>query len=400
MTRLKYSAVISAGQSPSSDDVAPLVDGLPFLQGNAEFGSRSPVPTSECDASPRVAAAGDILVSVRAPVGAVNVADREYGIGRGLSAVSPRKIDPDYAFWFLQSSAGTLNSVATGSTYAAVSAGDVGNLVVPVVNREEQRRIAEFLDRETAQIDELIAKQEQLISTLAERRATVVERAIVRGIPEVSDLRDSGVYWLGEIPRDWRVSKFTRVVSINGGQVDPRDEPFASMTLIAPNHIEKATGKLLAVESAREQGADSGKYFVRKGQVIYSKIRPALRKATLAPHDCLCSADMYGISANPRELREEYLLLLLLSRPFTQFTIDVSSRVAMPKVNREALAGAHLWYPTLAEQDHLLAALAGETSKTDALIEKSIRAVEMLRERRQALIGAAVTGQIDVGGAS
>lgn len=95
---LKWLASIVAGQSPTSTVVDVYVgEGLPFLQGNAEFGPEQPAPVHRCDSAHKRSSPGDILVSVRAPVGALNVADRSYGIGRGLAAVRPgRRLDGRY----------------------------------------------------------------------------------------------------------------------------------------------------------------------------------------------------------------------------------------------------------------------------------------------------------------
>src|SRR5690554_6923542 len=82
VNRLRFIASLDAGQSPPSDEVLDGVDGLPFLQGNADFGVISPLPRYSCQTAPKQALSGDILFSVRAPVGAMNVADRSYGIGR------------------------------------------------------------------------------------------------------------------------------------------------------------------------------------------------------------------------------------------------------------------------------------------------------------------------------
>ena len=175
---LKRVARIVAGQSPSSADVEPLSVGLPFIQGNAEFGSNGPNPIWECVDPPKRAIAGDVLVSVRAPVGAVTVADRDYGIGRGLNAVRAEKIDPTYLIWLLRNSTGYLNSIATGSTFAAITSSDVASVGVPITPLDEQRQIAEYLDRETGKIDELITKQGQLVEMLSDRCASFIESCI------------------------------------------------------------------------------------------------------------------------------------------------------------------------------------------------------------------------------
>ena len=100
--RLKYAAEILAGQSPPSERVEPLGSDLPFLQGNAEFGQRSPTARFQCRTAPKRCRPGDILISVRAPVGAMNWADRAYGIGRGLMAVRPLPgTDVRFLWWLI-----------------------------------------------------------------------------------------------------------------------------------------------------------------------------------------------------------------------------------------------------------------------------------------------------------
>lgn len=128
-TRLKAFATIIAGQSPESSDVRELDTGRPFVQGNAEFGTRYPHPVWECDTAPKVARPDDILISVRAPVGAINVARSELGIGRGLAAVRANNNHVQaWLYWALQSEVSELEAQATGSTFSAVSASDIGNL--------------------------------------------------------------------------------------------------------------------------------------------------------------------------------------------------------------------------------------------------------------------------------
>ena len=110
-----------------------------------------------------------------------------------------------------------------------------------------------------------------------------------------AELRMEGSTWYGNVPRDWNVDRFKRIATIRNGQVDPEDDRYKDLPLFAPNHIESGTGRLLAVESADAQGAESGKFLVERGEVVYSKIRPELRKVIVAPCEGLCSADMYPV---------------------------------------------------------------------------------------------------------
>jgi type I restriction enzyme S subunit len=212
--------------------------------------------------------------------------------------------------------------------------------------------------------------------------------------PPHSAYSKSGEAWLGELPSHWRLGKFSREISIAEGQVDPEVEPHSSMLLIAPNHVESGTGMLLAVETAHEQGASSGKYMCRKGDVIYSKIRPALAKCVIAPEDCLCSADMYPMRGRGR-IRNEFLLWLLLSKEFTGWSVLEADRVAMPKINRETLNDLRLPIPPPDEQRGIAAFLDRETVKIDALVDEQRQLIELLKEKRQAVISHGVTKGLD-----
>lgn len=298
---------------------------------------------------------------------------------------------------------------ATGVTRYGLPKSSIGEAWFPLPLPDEQRAIADFLDRETAKIDTLVAKKRTLIERLKEKRTALISRTVTRGLPPDAaraagldphpKLKPSGIDWLGDVPEHWEIGKFSREVRIAEGQADPEIEPYVSMVLVAPNHIESGTGRLLAKETAADQGAISGKYLCRAGEVIYSKIRPALAKAVLAPEDCLCSADMYPMSSVGR-LRSRYLLLTLLSKQFTAWSVLEADRVAMPKVNRETLNDLRLPVPPGNEQEEIAGFLERETANIDAMAAKVETAIERLQEYRTALITAAVTGKIDVRGAA
>ncbi|MCX4097666.1 MULTISPECIES: restriction endonuclease subunit S [unclassified Nocardia] len=204
-----------------------------------------------------------------------------------------------------------------------------------------------------------------------------------------AEMKPTNSPWLGEVPAHWEVSRFRFEAVINGGQVDPREEPWSRMTLIAPNHIESNTGKIIGVETAEEQGADSGKYLVAQGQLVYSKIRPALNKAAIAETEALCSADMYGISFADK-VEPRFALYYFLARPFHTFATIISMRVKMPKVNREELADAPWLVPPLDEQCAIADYLDRETARIDTLIEEQQQLIGMLSERRAAVISSAL----------
>jgi type I restriction enzyme, S subunit len=209
--------------------------------------------------------------------------------------------------------------------------------------------------------------------------------------------KDSGVRWLGQIPSHWSVRKWRYCCHLTQGQVPPDDDRYRDRIMIAPNHVESGTGRILFTESADEQGATSGKYLVKPGDIIYSKIRPALNKACIAAGHWLCSADMYAVAVSTDDLVPKFLLYFILSEPFVRLMVDESMRVAMSKVNRETVADCSLLIPPLTEQERIVRYLDRETARIDGLVAKKERLIELLQEKRAALITRAVTTGLDPG---
>lgn len=175
--RLKEVTTVIMGQSPSSSDYTDQGIGYPFLQGNADFGNYSPTPQTWCSAIKKFAKENDVLLSVRAPVGAVNVAAGFYGIGRVLCAVRS-KSNHQFWYYFLTTLPAYLNSIATGSTYLAVSIEDVKNTPTLYPPENEQKAIAEYLDTKTAQIDRIIEIIYAEIEKLKELRKTLINDVV------------------------------------------------------------------------------------------------------------------------------------------------------------------------------------------------------------------------------
>jgi type I restriction enzyme S subunit len=145
---------VIAGQSPPSETYNEKGQGLPFLQGNGDFSDKHPIPKSWCTAPVKLAEVDDTLISVRAPVGEVNRADRQYAIGRGLAAVRAVSANPDFIYHGLQRWRWSLQRVAQGTTFDAVTARHFSQLLVALpVDRDEQSAIARVLDAVDAAID-------------------------------------------------------------------------------------------------------------------------------------------------------------------------------------------------------------------------------------------------------
>jgi type I restriction enzyme S subunit len=396
--RLKFLAHIEMGQSPPSSEYSTVPDdGLPFLQGTADFGVVSPTPQVYCGLPTKVARSGDILFSVRAPVGELNVADQEYGIGRGLCAIRPQVgWHQRFAWWALHEARPQLSFVSTGSTYDAVATEDVGNLFVEVPTPEAQRAIADYLDRETARIDALIAAKERVLALLTEKRRALITRAVTRGLDPHTPLRDSGIPWLGKIPAHWE----TRKVAWLFRERDERGEPELPLLEVSIN-----SGVVLrefSNERIESTAADFNTYKVaRRGDVVFNKMRMWQGAVGVAPEDGLVSPD-YVVAAPKGSLTSAYAHLLFRTAAFSAECARHSHGIVWDRLRLywEGFRDIEVPLPPTHEQVDIVESIERKTRRLDQLIASTERTIALLKERRSALIAAAVTGQIDVGSAA
>lgn len=166
MARLNEICSLNMGQSPDSSSYNENGDGLPFFQGNADFGELHPKVRIWCNAPTKIAHSGDILISVRAPIGALNIADRECCIGRGLAALTVDETfcNSRYLWYAIANKVDELNSKGTGSTFKAISKNVLGETEIPLPSLDRQQHISVILDK----LSNLISRRKQQLAKLDE----------------------------------------------------------------------------------------------------------------------------------------------------------------------------------------------------------------------------------------
>lgn len=176
-------ATVIAGQSPPSETYNEKADGLPFLQGNGDFSLMSPVPSLWCTAPAKTATKGDTLISVRAPVGEMNRADQDYVIGRGLAAIRAKTCDADFLHYALQRWRWSLQRVAQGTTFDAVTARHFAQLSVCVPrDAYEQAAIARILDA----VDQALERTRAAAERAREVKRAVLNRSLYEALGETA----------------------------------------------------------------------------------------------------------------------------------------------------------------------------------------------------------------------
>ncbi|MEA3239145.1 MAG: restriction endonuclease subunit S, partial [Candidatus Bipolaricaulota bacterium] len=275
----------------------------------------------------------------------------------------------------------------------------------PVPPYDEQKAIADFLDRETAKTDALVEKKERLIELLQEKRTALITHAVTKGLDSSIPMKDSGIEWLGQIPDHWEKLHTQDCANLAVGFAFPSDsflhgESDVGIKLVRGDNV--TTGALRWGERTRR----------------WPSITPDISHLLLKENDIVIGMDGSKVGRNYALVRSEDLPLLLVQRvarlrpkqrisakylffsianPRFHMHVDLEkSDPAIPHVTGWAIAHYTVLLPSLEEQDAIVAYVERETAKIDALIAKIQEAIERLKEYRTALISAAVTGKIDV----
>ena len=273
-------AQLTMGQSPDSRYYSEEENGLPFLQGCAEFGARFPKHRIYCSQARKIARAGSILFSVRAPVGRINIADRDYIIGRGLASIIGTDIDQSYLEHYLIFREPDFRNASQGSTFEAISSAELNGWEISHPTfRPEQTKIAEILstvDRAIEQTEALIAKQQRI-------KTGLMQDLLTRGIDEHGNLRSEETHQfkdspLGRIPVEWEVLPFGDVIE------SAVDGPFGSN--LKTEHYVVDPG----VRVLRLQNVGNGEFMDSDAVWISSEHADRLSRHLVVPGDILVAS--------------------------------------------------------------------------------------------------------------
>lgn len=398
--QLRYAAQIVMGQSPISEDYENDEIGMPFLQGNAEFTDRHPIPKLWCQTANKHCKDGDILLSVRAPVGAINLADREYGIGRGLCAVRGTAFLQPFLTYMLHASAEHLNVLSSGSTFTAISVDDVKSLALPLPTTKEQEAIANFLDRKTALIDEVIAKKQKLIELLKEKRQALITQAVTKGLDPNAKLKPSGIEWLGDIPEGWEVKRLKRLGRpIIGLTYSPEDVTMADHGTLVLRASNVQAGRIVYEDNVYVSVNIPKELQTRVGDIlICSRSGSANLIGKNAIIDNQSAGMTFGAFMTIFRSAHNAFLYFFFNSPLFESQSGLYATTTINQLTTSMLSNFMLAVPPVREQGRIVDFLIRETSQIDSVVTKIIDQIDKLHEYRLALITSAVTGKIDVRG--
>lgn len=297
---------------------------------------------------------------------------------------------------------------ATGITRYGLSKYCIDNSFIIIPPNREQKEIANFLDGETGKIDALVEKKERQIELLQEKRSALISRAVTRGLDPHVPLKDAGIPWLGKIPKHWQVLSIRRIIL--AGSKGIKIGPFGSSLKL--DMMQESGYKVYGQENIISGDFSKGNrylsdekykelevYSIHSGDILitmmgssgYSKVFSSnLEQGIMDSH-------LLKLRIKEEKIIPNYLSLLIDQAKYIKYQMSIMGKgTIMHGLNSSIVKEIILLIPPLSEQNKILDFLDGETGKIDALVEKIKKSIELLKERRAALISAAVTGKIRV----
>ena len=344
--------------------------------------------------------AGSLLFSFKLSIGAVSIAGAAMYTNEAIAAFSPSPhLDTRYLFWAAPI---LIPHNAQDNIYGAPLLGRerIANARLLRPTPSEQQAIADFLDRETAKIDELVEQKERLVELLREKRTALITRAVTRGLDPKVPMKDSGVEWLAEIPAHWNVWHLRRVVArfVDYRGRTPEKSP-SGTPLVTAKNIKNLSIDFSLSEEFIPQDLYSH-WMVRglpeRGDVLLTTEAPLGESAQILDASIALAQRIILLKADTTKITNAYLKYHFAADSGRMELRTRATGSTALGIKASHLKGSLVAVPPVREQEGIASAVDRGIGETDKLIAKIRKAINHLNELRIALISAAVTGKIDV----
>lgn len=343
----------------------------------------------------QLAPVGSIVMTTRAPVGNLAIAGIPLCTNQGCRTLVPKKedVDPRYFYYQFSSRKDELGIEATGTTFLELGSDDLKSFSLWYPPSSEQHEVADYLDRETARLDSLIAAKEHLLELLAEKRRAVITHAVTRGLNGDVSLRDSGAEWLGEISSHWEVEYARWLFK----EIDERSTEHNEEELLSVSHLTGVTSRAEKDVNMFMAESNEGYKICRSGDLVINTLWAWMGAMGIAFQDGIVSP-AYNVYRLQEKYIPEYIDLLVRIPIFAQEVIRYSRGVWSSRLRLypEEFFKVQMPVPPISEQKEIVEHVKSQTEKIDRLSELAKSTIEHLHERRTSLISAVVSGQLKV----
>ena len=374
---------------------------IPYAE-KGDIGNKKPEDLSKC----KIVTRGDFVInSMNYGIGSYGLSDYDGVCSSVYIVLKPKNyiVESRFAFRIFESRSFQKFAQSFGNGIlehrSAINWDILKSIGVGIPSLDEQKSVLEFLDRETGKIDELVAEQRRLMELLKEKRQAVISHAVTKGLNPHAPMKPSGIEWLGDVPKHWGVWKLTHAFEKIGSGTTPKTdnrEYYDDGTHPWVNTGDLNDGDLTDCEKKITDLALSDHTTLRiypAGSVVIAMYGATIGKLAILRFPASVNQACCVFSGR---LTIEYKFLFFWLLAYRPQIISLASGGGQPNVNQDILRGLRVACPALAEQITIIEFLEAESSKFDTLTAEAQRAIDLLQERRTALISAAVTGQIDV----
>ena len=363
MARLDKICKLNMGQSPDSSSYNENKKGLPFFQGNADFGTIHPTARVWCDAPTKIARSGDILISVRAPIGALNIANTECCIGRGLAALAVDEsiCDKKYLWYGIASKVDELNSKGTGSTFKAISKSVLSETEIPLPTLKIQKKIAVNLDR----VSELIFLRKQQLTRLDK----LIKARFIELFGDIN-INDKG----------WDVEPLGNLCDISRGGSPRPIENYLGGNVPWIKIGDATKGDNVYLHATKEHIIQEGvkkSRLVKKGSLIFANCGVSLGFARIITFDG-CIHDGWLAMENIDNRLDKVFLLQALNQ-MTEHFRAIAPAGTQPNLNTAIMKAYMQIIPPIELQKEYIA-FVEQTDKSKLEVQKSLEKLELLKK--------------------
>ena len=410
---IKYISEVSSGATPKTS-VQGYWDGNITWVTPADFktetkfvlkGNRNITTLGVKSCSTVILPKGSLVFSKRAPIGQVSILKIPLCTNQGCFGIIPNEsMNNSFLYYSLAIHAQSFNTLGSGTTFRELSFSTFSSFKISVPPKEEQDTIVRYLDAATSKIDKAIAMQQKMIDLLNERKQIIIQNAVTKGLDENVEMKDSGVEWIGMIPKHWEIKRLKYVMHSYGrigfrgyGTDDIVDEGQGAITL-SPSNIQDSS-----MDYSKKTYLSWSKYYespeimIKNGDVLMVKTGSSYGKCAVVkglPMECTINPQLVVFKEH-KELPE----FLAYSFQTTYAKCFINTSViggTIPTISQEKINNYIFPFPPKTEQQAIVAYLDKEMQRFDSAISNCQRQIALLQERKQIIINEVVTGKVKV----
>lgn len=329
-------------------------------------------------------------------------------VSTGFAVINPNKeIEPKFLYYLLRSEKfiDRICALSVGVSYPAINSSELSSIDAWFPNKDDQNKISAYLDHKAESIEKLIVKKERMIDLLIEERAAVINQAVTKGLDPNVEAKDSGIEWLGKMPKHWEIKKLKFNAFVQFSNVNKKSEDGESSVRLC-NYVDVYYNDFITPDlefmEATASPEEINKFHLRIGDVLLTKDSEEWNDIAIPAYmtfeapDLICGYHLAQVRPQEKVILGKYLFWLLFADCINyQFRIEASG-VTRYGLSNYALNNSMCLIPPKKEQEAIATFLDKKTAQIDEQVNREQKAIELLKEYRNSLISEVVTGKIDV----